>query len=79
MKKSDQTVVNTHEAKTNLSRLLEKVSKGKEVVIASAGRPIARLVPFKKPSPREPGLAKGTLPEAFFEPLPPDELKAWES
>jgi len=79
MKKASQTVVNTHEAKTNLSRLLEKVSKGKEVVIASAGRPIARLVPFKKPPPRQPGLAQGTLPESFFEPLPRDELKAWES
>lgn len=78
MKRSSQTVVNIHEAKTHLSRLLEKVQKGKEVVIASAGRPIARLLPFKKPPPREPGLAKGVVPESFFEPLPSDEIKAWE-
>ena len=39
-------VVNIHAAKTHLSRLLEQVEAGQEVVIARAGRPIARLVPF---------------------------------
>lgn len=40
------TVVNVYEAKTQLSRLLEQVERGEEVVVARAGRPIARLVPY---------------------------------
>jgi prevent-host-death family protein len=45
-------VVNTHEAKTNLSRLLDEVQEGKEVIIARGNKPIARLVPYntKRPS-----------------------------
>jgi prevent-host-death family protein len=39
-------VVNVHAAKTNLSRLLERVEAGEEVVIGRAGKPIARLVPY---------------------------------
>jgi prevent-host-death family protein len=39
-------IVNVHEAKTQLSRLLERVAAGEEIVIAKAGRPVARLVPF---------------------------------
>ena len=42
------TTVNIHEAKTHLSRLLARVAKGEEVVIAKAGRPLARLIPFEK-------------------------------
>jgi prevent-host-death family protein len=72
------TTVNVHEAKTHLSRLLERVAAGEEVVIARAGRPVARLVPLKREEPRQPGLAKGRLTEAFFEPLPADELDAWQ-
>ncbi len=72
------TIVNTHEAKTHLSRLLEEVSAGKEVIIANAGKPIAKLVAISGPPPRTPGLLKGKLSSAFFEPLPEDELKAWE-
>ncbi len=44
--------VNIHEAKTHLSRLLEVVAAGEEIVIAKAGRPIARLVPLDKPEPK---------------------------
>ena len=41
-------IVNTHEAKTNLSRLIDEVQKGAEVVIARANRPVARLVPIRE-------------------------------
>jgi prevent-host-death family protein len=44
-------VVNVHAAKTNLSRLLERVETGEEVVIGRAGKPIARLVPYVAPRP----------------------------
>ena len=44
--------VNVHEAKTHLSRLLERVESGEEIVIARAGEPIARLVPLGPPTPR---------------------------
>jgi prevent-host-death family protein len=48
--------VNIHEAKTHLSRLIEKVEAGEEIVIARAGRPVARLVSYRKTSrPRIPG------------------------
>jgi prevent-host-death family protein len=70
--------VNIHEAKTHLSRLLAQVEAGEDVVIARDGKPVARLVPVAKREPRKPGLAKGRLTEAFFEPLPPEELDAWE-
>ena len=72
------TTVNVHQAKTHLSKLLERVAAGEEVVIARAGRPVARLVPINPKEPRRPGLAKGRLTEAFFEPLPADELDAWQ-
>jgi prevent-host-death family protein len=49
--------VNIHEAKTHLSRLVERVEAGEEVVIARAGRPVARLVPIRaRTQPRVPGL-----------------------
>lgn len=71
-------IVNTHEAKTQLSRLLEEVASGEEVVIANAGRPVARLVPIGPPARRKPGIAQGKLTEAFFEPLPDDEIEKWQ-
>lgn len=52
--------VNVHEAKTHLSKLLERAERGDEVVIARAGRPVAKLVPFRaRRSPRRLGLWKG--------------------
>ena len=71
-------IVNIHEAKTNLSRLLDQMLAGEEVVIAKAGKPVARLMPAEEKLPREPGIAKGRVTDAFFEPLPADELAAWE-
>ncbi len=70
--------VNIHEAKTRLSQLLEKVQAGEEVVIAKAGQPIARLVPFGGArQPRVPGSARGqfTVPDDFDDPLPEEILR----
>jgi prevent-host-death family protein len=65
--------VNIHEAKTHLSRLLERVAMGEEVIIAKAGEPVAKLVPIT-PSPRKfkLGSAKGefVVPDDFNDPLP---------
>jgi prevent-host-death family protein len=70
--------VSIHEAKTHLSRLLERVHAGEEVVIAKRGTPYARLCPLQPPRARRPGLLAGKLDESFFEPLPDDELDSWE-
>ena len=53
--------VNVHEAKTHLSRLLERVELGEEIVLARAGRPIARLVPFRRGVARTPGAWRGRV------------------
>jgi prevent-host-death family protein len=54
--------VNVHEAKTQLSRLLQDVEEGEEVVIARNGTPVAKLVPHvEERKPREPGWAKGRV------------------
>jgi len=70
--------VNLHEAKTHLSELVGAAAAGEEIIIAKAGKPMARLVALVKPEPRRPGLAKGRVTEAFFEPLPESELELWE-
>jgi prevent-host-death family protein len=55
-------LVNIHEAKTHFSRLVERVEAGEELVIARAGRPVARLVPYRpRREPREPGLLQGKI------------------
>lgn len=79
---SDLPMVNVHEAKTHLSRLLDRAHAGEEIILAKAGQPYARLVPLKseqKPH-RQPGLLKGwEIPDsAFFDPLPEEELRMWE-
>ena len=54
--------VNIHEAKTHLSRLVERVEAGEEITLARAGRPVARLVPYGRPArPREPGQLAGAI------------------
>ena len=74
------TIVNVHEAKTQLSRLLARVEGGEEVVIARRGEPVARLVACKPRKKRRPGRLKGkvVIPDDFFDPLPEEELKLWE-
>ncbi|MFO8004084.1 type II toxin-antitoxin system Phd/YefM family antitoxin [Thioalkalivibrio sp.] len=73
------TTVNVHEAKTHLSRLLERAHAGEEIILAKAGRPYARLVPLATTSgKRQPGRLEGKVSNDFFEPLPKAELDAWE-
>jgi prevent-host-death family protein len=64
-------VVNIHEAKTHLSRLLERVQAGEEITIAKAGNPIAKLIPTQQPD-RVSGLGKGkvVIRDDFDDPLP---------
>ncbi len=74
-------MVNVHEAKTHLSRLLSRAAAGEEIIIARAGKPVAKLVALPEAQqPRTPGLWKGklTVPDSFFDPLPEEELAAWE-
>lgn len=73
------TTVNVHEAKTHLSDLLARVERGEEIVIARAGKPVARLEPFFA----GPRLAFGQGPHVelsddFFEPMSEEELATWE-
>lgn len=73
--------INIHEAKTHLSRLLEQVAEGEEIIIARAGKAIARLVPLDAPpKKRQLGLLKGRLnvPDDFDTPLTDDELSLFE-
>ena len=65
--------VNIHEAKTHLSRLIERVLAGEEIVIAKGGRPVAKLVPIDKRSGgRTPGSGRGAIEigDEFGTPLP---------
>lgn len=73
--------VNIHEAKTHLSRLLMRVAQGEEIVIARAGKPIARLVPVEPKTRRLLGQDKGLfeVPEDFNAPLPDDLRLYFES
>jgi prevent-host-death family protein len=69
------TTVNVHQAKTHLSRLLERAHAGEEIIIAKSGEPYARLGPLPGRQPkRQAGTLKGyvEITRAFFEPLPPD-------
>ena len=73
--------VNIHDAKTNLSRLVEEAANGSEVLIAKAGKPVAKLVPLAPSRPeRKPGFMKGRLriPQDFDAPLPDEVLRAFE-
>jgi prevent-host-death family protein len=71
-------VINVHKAKTTLSQLLERVHNGEEIILAKGGKPYARLVPLEKPAKRKLGFMKGSVDEAFFEPLFEEELATWE-
>jgi prevent-host-death family protein len=73
--------VTIHQAKTNLSKLIERASQGEEIIIARGSKPVARLVPVGVvKGKRQPGSLKGKLeigPE-FFEPMTESELADWE-
>lgn len=73
--------VGVHQAKTQLSRLLRRVAAGEEVIISRAGKPVARLVPMRRPRRRQIGRDEGVLeiPEDFDAPLPDEILGAFDS
>jgi prevent-host-death family protein len=70
--------VNIHYAKTHLSALLKRVREGAVITISSAGEPVAKLVPLAHANQRKPGGYAFKVTRKFFEPLPDDELGAWE-
>jgi len=73
-------IFNVHAAKTHLSRLIEQAAAGEEIVIAKAGKPVARLVPFEpRREPRKPDLLKGQIwiAEDFDDPLPEEIMAAF--
>lgn len=73
--------VNIHDAKTQLSKLIERACRGEEVVIAKAGKPMVRLTAIEpRPRGRKFGALRGKarVDEKFFEPLSEEELQAWE-
>jgi prevent-host-death family protein len=80
MKRPGPKTVNIHEAKTHLSRLLARVEAGEELIIARAGRPVARLIPFARPGKRALGLdaGRGFIAPDFDAPLPEDVLADFE-
>ena len=72
--------VNIHEAKTHLSRLVDEVYSGEEIIIAKAGKPLAKLVALTAAKKRKLGILKGKLraPEDFDAPLPEEVLASFE-
>ena len=77
-------MVNVHQAKTHLSRLIDEAHAGETIVLAKAGKPWARLMPLAPPVPqRIPGRlrSQGPLsqPDLLLEPIDPSELESWES
>ena len=75
-----KSIVNVHEAKTHLSRLLERVASGEEVTIAKAGKPVAKLVPAQAVERRRLGVDEGRMvvPDDFNQPLPDEMLSDFE-
>ena len=74
--------VNIHQAKTHLSRLLQKVNEGEEVIISRAGVPVARLVAVSQEKPTRPlGIAKGEIwmADDFDAPMPEFEALFYDS
>ena len=80
MRASPRKTVNVHDAKTHLSKLLEQVEAGAEIVIARAGRPVARLVPFARPGKRVLGqdAGRGSIASDFDAPLSAGMLDDFE-
>ena len=73
-----KVVVNLYEAKTHLSELVDRASRGVEITIAKAGTPMARLVPIR-PGPRVPGVLKGKIRMSadFDAPLPAEIMSGF--
>jgi prevent-host-death family protein len=79
-----QKTFNVHDAKTHLSKLIDRAHAGEEIILAKAGEPWAKIVPYEAPElePRRPGRLKGlltTIPDSvWFEPMADEELDIWE-
>jgi prevent-host-death family protein len=76
-----EIIYNLYEAKTSLSRLVDRAAQGEEIILAKAGKPLAKLVPFhRSPGPRQPGGWEGRvrIAEDFDDPLPPEIQAAFE-
>ena len=73
------TQVKVQHAKTHLSALIAAVERGEEVIIARGSTPVAKLVPLSPVTERELGFVAYTVPDDFFEPLPGEEIDAWEA
>ncbi len=73
-------LIGVHAAKTTLSRLIEQAAAGEDIVITSNGEPVARLIPVAPVPRRQFGMLRGLgkVGPEFFEPLPDEELRAWE-
>ena len=74
---SSSRTVNVQEAKTHLSALLARVEAGERVILSRHGKPIAQLVPLDPLPRRRLGFLEGSVDDAFFEPLPDEELDRW--
>lgn len=76
-----EIIYNLYEAKTFLSRLVDRAASGEEIILSKAGKPLAKLVPFQRsPEPRQPGGWEGRMRIAddFDAPLPPELQTAFE-
>ena len=76
------TTIKMHQAKTELSKLVASAEAGEEIVIARGDKPVAKIVPVGADArqQRKPGAWKGrfTVPDSIFDPLPEEELRAFE-
>lgn len=72
-------IVNIHDAKTSLSKLLKAAMEGEEVIIAKSGKPLVKLQPIHSTVDSQPGRFQGEIiMDDFFEPLNEGDLEAWE-
>jgi antitoxin (DNA-binding transcriptional repressor) of toxin-antitoxin stability system len=72
------STVTIEEAQVKLLDLIHTLQPDEEVIITENNQPVARLTPVGEHVPRIPGIAHGKVTDAFFAPLPEEELKAWE-
>jgi len=84
MREGPMRMVNVHQAKTHLSRLIDEAHAGETIVLAKAGKPWARLMPLAPPVPqRIPGRlrSRGPLsqPNVLLDPMDPNDLERWGS
>src|SRR3954454_152522 len=76
-----EIIYNLYEAKTSLSRLVDRAASGEEIILSKAGKPLAKLVPFRpSPGPRKPGGGEGRIriAEDFDAPLPAELQESFE-